>query len=228
MWGNYISGVWSSLCCERREEETEGCGFFFFSFLLYLQSKQNEMIPWCSNNYMWQYSTAKTKPGKTHGPRKDSGCVGEEEKERMLLDFLCISCLLCSGRWNHVYLVLTNEDWQFVNAAELGGSPKMLFFSLVLPTILLVCRKKLFPSLCWQWVLGYLRDAYPSRNSDAHIQVFLWPKHLAFRSVVTGYDFFHWVSLTPVWLPPHSVAEGHLELLILLPPSPLSAIIPTL
>lgn len=106
--------------------------------------------------------------------------------------------------------------------------PEMLFFSLVLPTILQVCRKKLFPSLCWQWVLGYLRDAYPSRNSDAHTQVFLWPKHLAFGSVVTGYDFFHWVSWTPVCLPPHSVAEGHLELLILLPPSPLSAIIPTL
>jgi hypothetical protein len=90
-----------------------------------------------------------TAPGKT---------VGVWEKRRRNVHFcVCLSCLRCSGRETISILCLQRTDCPLtlLSCAICLGT---LFFSLLLPTILQACRKKLFSPLWWQLVLAYLKD----------------------------------------------------------------------
>lgn len=120
---------WSALWEQRVGKLKFRTGFF----LLHLQSEQKETTP-TDPLTMTRVSIQLQKPnlekhtalGKTVGMwerrKKNAGfCVG-----------FCMA-FLSMARWegNHVYLVLTKEDWQFINSAELCDLPCNASFFLI-------------------------------------------------------------------------------------------------
>lgn len=152
---NCISGVWRDLCYENGVWENKaGVGFPFTSS----EWIKRDNTYWSSNTFLLSISIQLQKPEleKHTAPGKKVG-VWDRKRRNMCFCFIFHIIYINFG-----YCMKPCAYKGEVNSSLTGQSCvielTILLFSLLLPTIPQVCRKKLSSNLYWQLVAQHVKD----------------------------------------------------------------------